>query len=150
MPGCVALCPSRSPSRCPARWACRQGYSRKNGWQIAEHAPQAGPMACNACSRAPSGTRMACAMRCAAPSPRPCLSLLACPRRRQRSLLSPCWSLMKVAFPNAASTPRGRATILRHQWARRKLPGGRFSLLRHRAGPWPDRPRVVPARRLVR
>jgi len=61
------------------------------------------PMACNACSPRPSGTRRPCAMRCAAWSLRPCGH-----RGRRKRMRRPfrCWSWMKVAFPNAGATRR--------------------------------------------
>src|SRR6266566_5166004 len=63
------------------------------------------PMACNGCSRAPSGMKKGCAMNCA-PSSGRCSARLPCPasvlsRRRP----SPWGSWMKVAFPSAATTP---------------------------------------------
>ena len=75
---------------------------RKNGWQIAEQARRLIPMACNACSPRPSGTRTPCAMRCAAWSLRPCVPSQLRSKRTRRP--SPCWCWMKVAFPNAGAT----------------------------------------------
>ncbi len=79
---------------------------RKNGWQIAEHARQSRPYGIQRLlSRAvwdQDGVRdelrrVVCQT----------LSRRLCRRRRQTRPLSRCWSLMKVAFPNAASTPLG-------------------------------------------
>ena len=110
-----------------------------------------GPMACNACSRAPSGTRMACAMRCAALSARPCLSLLRLPTSTPEESPFPVLVIDESGFPKRGRHSAGVGRQYCGISGRvENCQVGVFLSYVTALGHAPDRPRVVPARRLVR
>ena len=124
---------------------------RKNGWQIAEQARQARPYGMQRLlSRAvwdQDGVRddlrtLVCQTLCP-PS--------VLPEQEKARAPFPVLVIDESCFPKRGRHSAGVGPpVLRAHRACGKLPGRCLPLLRHRAGSCPHRPRVVPARRLVR